>query len=65
MAVIQKPTSHFNGQQVFEGLKLDLTTCHVLPSPDMTEPFEVVADACGAGTGAVLLQEGRPIAFES
>ena len=52
-------------QRAFEGLKVDLTTSPVLASPDMTKHFEVVADACGIGIGAVLLQEDRPLAFES
>jgi hypothetical protein len=33
--------------------------------PDFAKPFEVIADACINGTGAVLLQEGHPIAFTS
>jgi hypothetical protein len=57
-------------QAAFEGVKYALTHAPVLVLPDFAaaqkdQPFEVIADASGGGIGAVLLQGGRPIAFES
>ena len=52
-------------QDAFETLKRSLIEAPVLRSPDETKPYEVVTDASDYGLGAVLLQEGRPIAFES
>ena len=52
-------------QKAFDGLKRDLTTAPVLKAPDPNLSFEVIADACGTGIGAVLMQEGQPCAFES
>ena len=50
-------------QRAFEGVKMALTSAPVLVMPDYTKPFELIADACGFGIGAALLQEGRPIAY--
>ena len=40
-----------------------LTTAPVLLLPDGSKSFTVYADACGTGLGAVLMQEGRVIAY--
>ena len=52
-------------QEAFDGIKWALTHAPVLASPDESKQYEVVSDASGIGLGAVLLQNGRPIAYES
>jgi hypothetical protein len=49
----------------FEHLKTVVTTPPVLRLPDFSLPFTIECDACGKGLGAVLMQQGRPIAFIS
>jgi len=55
----------------FLALKDALSSAPVLAMPDWpaaesgSKPFEIIADASVHGIGAVLLQDGHPIAFES
>ena len=48
----------------FRGVKKTLSNAPILVLPDLNTPLEVMCVACGAGLGTVLVQRGRPIAFE-
>ena len=49
----------------FEHLRQALVNPPVLKLPAFGEPFTVIVDASLHGVGAILVQEGRPVAYES
>jgi hypothetical protein len=52
-------------QSAFDVLKNALTDAPTLKIPDFTKPFEYLTDASDFALGAILLQEGQPVAYES
>ncbi|KAL6332953.1 hypothetical protein AAG906_019964 [Vitis piasezkii] len=52
-------------EDAFKALKQAMTSTPTLAMPNFNEPFVIESDASGTGIGAVLTQQGRPIAFMS
>ena len=49
--------------EAFSALKTALSSAPVLALPDFSVPFAIEIDACANGVGAVLVQQGHPLAF--
>jgi hypothetical protein len=52
-------------ETAFQEIKRRLTTTSVLVLPDFSNPFKLHCDASKLGIGAVLSQNGKPVAFFS
>jgi len=52
-------------QLAFDALKQALVSAPTLKLPDLNKPFQVITDASDFALGAILLQEGQPVAYES
>jgi hypothetical protein len=51
--------------EAFTTLKKAMMQTPVLALPNFSLPFTVETDACDSGVGAVLMQQGHPIAYMS
>ena len=52
-------------EKAFQTLKKAMTTTPILTMPNFDEPFTIETDASGEGIGAILTQQGKPLAFMS
>jgi hypothetical protein len=65
--LLKKNSFHWNeeSEKCFRNLKEIMSTTPVLATPDFSKPFIIECDASGFGIGAIMMQDGHPIAFES
>ncbi|XP_031274174.1 uncharacterized protein LOC116132645 [Pistacia vera] len=65
--LLHKDAFHWteSSQKVFEELKRVMTTIPVLAMPNFSKTFIVETDMSGQGIGAMLMQDGKPLAFLS
>lgn len=65
--LLKKKSFHWDDQATtaFSNLKQAMIKTPVLALPDFELPFMVETDACATGVGAVLMQQGHPIAYLS
>ncbi|KAH9698410.1 hypothetical protein KPL71_024002 [Citrus sinensis] len=52
-------------EAAFDELRQAMASTPVLALPNFTKPFSIECDASGRGIGAVLMQEGHPLAYIS
>ena len=52
-------------ERAFQLVKQRLTNASLLSLPNFAKMFEIECDTSGIGIGAILMQDGRPIAYFS